>query len=1312
MPIWALDGATIRVPAATTRISSEGLNICGIPGSTPPATDIVYAVDQTTSMFPTVILPGAEDTSGWFECNRTVRTPAITYVDTITFHGLTVAVAAPGTKYDDLKRVCSVAGDPYQVRVSTVQNAIRFQATKAPNSFASIIGFASGIDQATTDMTLLNTPVAVEGLVNSLALKQSSGTNYEAPLTWARIQLYGGHSGDVVIPPSADPSKAVIMISDGRPNAGTWTNALRATTTVKWGGFTWTTDSSAIPPVFTIYLGVDDVAGSELADVARRTGGTYYQIPPNMPDSLTNVIQKILGQVIKPSVPDSIQVVNLTNGQSARSVQASVNGNSYRMSLDSIVALEPGANVVDVTVKQAANTINARLNILVTDATAPVVPGPLDTLLDTRCGPATALTLKPDKSGLPWADSADRNIVVTLQTIPEKTTALPVDLITRTSLDQERIGLPVPPTASDLARGTFTGTIAWQDLALAQSVPGDLVVRSGPGWDTLRATYRMPRDRRDTASAILALHHPVTPLLYMTPDVDGPIGQIQVAVQDQEKTTPTLVLGVRHRLGDSLKVTLTRGLDGIYYGAFTFLQGSTGTVRDTLLQMGLSISELDSVVGNYLGVRARSLVHAPKARLRFLDPTGNPVDTFSIRSLVGQKAEVRVGAFIGDDLCLQCNSVVGLLPSLPGIELRPSGTTGVVASVRLVRGKVSLDVLSMAPVLDGAIVFTDDSLGSSIQATPVRFSAIPPDSVVYFDDNGDGMLDRADLHIRTAWSAGSQIDLPWPTSSNLLNLAVADVSISPDGSVLTWVFPSAVPLTTRAGGPLQASWTAGPGWPTMPVKVVERIAPVPLSATLTRGPLWDTLRVKPSEGVWPSLNPASRVLSRQPAPGTFAAVVARQARVETATGDLILLFPADSTDAQIQPGDSVRFTQAGMVRDSLGNIPGALSRLVEVVGMDRPPRLATIADLDADGRADRVVLHLSKPLKVADLFTFSWPDTNGVLVERNVDLAGLSPESSDTVLVFDVDPFPFGATSCPASGCGDLGSFRSSRMPTASPARFAIQDRVDPVIVRAHFRFSFTGTTPDSIRTWFSEALHVANTSPGWISVGRPSVDSLGKVIRPIVAPVLVSARQAVLVVDSSFVGRPGDSVRFSWPGALADMEGNAPERFAHWTPLEYGAVPAHMEVELPNPMVKADGYVVPPGEPAIQPFVRKSPADPWTLPDGIAAPGDTRRFSGMLVKLNRVPENVILYIYDNLGNSVAYQELPMFRQWVDKGQITRTRRGDLEVWLAWDGMDQNGRPVGSGVYLMRAVAWMKDGSQTRIVNQLRKTGIQRAIEK
>jgi len=341
LDVATLDGATIQVPLSTTRISTKGLNLCGVAGSVPPPTDIAYILDQTGSMVPTAIFPGSEDTTGWFECNCTnctdpVASPVIKYIDTIQFHGYKVSVVDPATKYGDLQTACKVAGDPYSVRLSTVQNAIRFQASKSPQSYASIISFHGVLDAVQMTMTPLSTSQSVENLVTSIPLKSGGGTNYEEPITWARIQLYGGKSGNTIVAPSVDSNKAIIMISDGRPNQGKWREALAPTNTVDWNKKTWTTTSTRIPPIYTIYLGVDSVAGSSLDTVASMTGGKYYQIPPNMPDSLTRVIQQILGMVIKPATPDSLFVTNTTNGQASHSTVVTPKSGSYLMALDSL----------------------------------------------------------------------------------------------------------------------------------------------------------------------------------------------------------------------------------------------------------------------------------------------------------------------------------------------------------------------------------------------------------------------------------------------------------------------------------------------------------------------------------------------------------------------------------------------------------------------------------------------------------------------------------------------------------------------------------------------------------------------------------------------------------------------------------------------------------------------------------------------------------------------------------------------------------------------------------------------------------------
>lgn len=947
MDISRLDGASFRVPPATTRLSTDGLNICGIPGSVPEPTDIVYIMDQSTSMIPRMILPGTEDTSGWFECNQSVKNPVIKYIDTIDFHGNTVAVAAPGTTIADMRAVCKLAGDPYSVRLSTIQNAVRFQAEKSPQSYASIVSFHGAMDGAQMAMTQLSTPASVQSLLDAVPLKATSGTNYEEPLTWARIQLYGGSSGkNNVIAPSADSNKAIILISDGEPNTGTWQNALKANNSVEWNGKNWTTTSTRIPPVYTIFLGTG-TPGAALTAVAQQTGGEYYQIPPYMPDSLTRVLQEILGKVIKPARPETLTVANLTNGQTAKSVSTKANGNAYQMSLDSLVALEVGTNTLSVKVTQGATTLAAKWNIVVADTNATFPVGALDTVLGIRCGPGSSLSVKPDKSGLAWADTADRNLLITLKTAPAGSPVLPLKLVTLRSKDAEQLGISVPVATKPNAVGSFAGTIPWSDLSWSDAVPDDFVLRSGSGWDSARVTFTMPRDRRDTASAVIGLHRPRVPSIAMDELVEGPSGRINVAVVDSESVGATVVVSIRHRLGDSLRLTLLKGSDGVFRGSFPFAQNAAANAKDSVLQMGSASVEIDSVSGTYLGYLASTLVKRPSARLRFVDALGNAHDTLSIELPLGGRQKVTVQAFLGDQLCRACGSWVRLAPSDLGIGV--FGTTGVaIDSVRLVSGVATVEVRGVAPVKSGAIAFAADSLGSTISARPVRVVPPAPDSAVYFDEDGDGAIDKVDLHLGMAWSESNGLRLPWPDTTRLLDFLVADRAVSPDGKIVSLSFAGGVPLTTAAKSGLVGKWRYDDSWDWMPVKVVERIAPVPLRAVLRRGTSFDTLRIRSSESIWPALNPANQLVSRwMPDQARLTAVGPRQARIDGTSGDLLLIFPSDSTDDQVRPGDSVRFFQAGALRDSLGNRPGEFARMVMVEGLDRAPLSAEIFDTDA-----------------------------------------------------------------------------------------------------------------------------------------------------------------------------------------------------------------------------------------------------------------------------------------------------------------------------------------------------------------------------
>jgi hypothetical protein len=1081
-----LDRSTIRVPANTTRIPSGGLSVCGIPGSVIAPTDIVYVVDQTASMKPTVIQSEGKDTTGWYECGKTVTT----LPGTIQFHGNSVAVADSTMTHATLLANCKVAGDPYTVRSSTIQSAIQTQAALAPVSYAATIQFGPTIWGKPTPMTSLANQSGIDSLLKSVPLGALSGTNYEAPLEWARILLYGGHSSTGVVPASPDRNKAVVIISDGRPSKGVWQNALKAVDTITQGGAKWTGDSASVPPVYSIYLGIDTVEGGILQKLSDTTGGTYHQIPPNQPDSLASVVKQIMGTLINTAKPDTFRVTNLTNGQTSFSKASVVDGNAYRMELDSLVALNPGSNTLALSMVEGTETIAATWTVLVADSGASS-GGALDTLLTERCGVPSSLTLRPDQSGLAYAtDAKDRNLLLTLHTVPDTNATLPLSLSTRISADGEALDLAVPAGTPKDSLGTFAGSIPWQGLVPAGSVPGDLVIRSGPGWDTAYARFQMPRDPRDTASAMLALRRAVAPTLAMTPSVEGPTGRVQVTVTDSNVDVETVFVTVRHRLGDTLVVALDSVGNGVYEGSFPFAQGVGPDPSDSVLELGPLGTLRDSLSGAYLSLSAQTLVLPPTYHLRFLDSLGQPHDSLGFELPIGGKAPVTVQVWLGSSPCPACVGSVDISPNDPGLQiLSASGVqTG---SVVLQAGQATVEAEGTSPVHSGGILFSVGALGASVSAHPVRVLPVAPDSVVYLDADGDGALDRAVLYLRTAWEPGNGEQLPWPDSTHFLPWPTATLSLSPDSLVATFDFPPQSPGTTKALTPLLAHWRFDTTWSWQAVPVVEHIAPVPTTA---------------------------------------------------------------------------------------------------------------------------------------------------------------------------------------------------------------------------HYRFSYSGQTPDTLVVTFSEPV-MASGGGSWVSVGRPGTDSLGISLRPISTGWLSDGSQvAWFLLDSTSGIRPGDSLRITAAstGALSDSAGNAPVRLAKWIPVEWGIPPPVLSVGVPHPVVKAG--TVPVGEPPITLLVNDSLRGAWNAPEGPTPQGLDSRFGGVVVRLNRIPESLGMYVYDNLGVLVLNVDIANLAGLAASGVLQRDLRGDYVVWLAWDGKDANGRDASTGVYYFRVYGWIRENGQSFLLNQMKSHGFYRKV--
>jgi hypothetical protein len=145
--------------------------------------------------------------------------------------------------------------------------------------------------------------------------------------------------------------------------------------------------------------------------------------------------------------------------------------------------------------------------------------------------------------------------------------------------------------------------------------------------------------------------------------------------------------------------------------------------------------------------------------------------------------------------------------------------------------------------------------------------------------------------------------------------------------------------------------------------------------------------------------------------------------------------------------------------------------------------------------------------------------------------------------------------------------------------------------------------------------------------------------------------------------------------------------------------------------VVRSGTADAPSDESAITILTRPTSGDSWTAVEGTNPSGLDSRFGGVTVSLNRIPQTLGIYIYDNMGVLVLNRDLSSLAQLAADGTLARTARGDYEVWLAWDGKDGQGHPAASGVYFVRIYGWISDGGNTYMLNAIKTTGFYRKVK-
>jgi len=700
-------------------------------------------------------------------------------------------------------------------------------------------------------------------------------------------------------------------------------------------------------------------------------------------------------------------------------------------------------------------------------------------------------------------------------------------------------------------------------------------------------------------------------------------------------------------------------------------------------------------------------------RLSFVDSSGSPLPSVSAAVLKPFHVWLRADRAAGP--CTDCNQMIHLAELDPELTLSLGPTGASIDSIALVSGWASFWIVSRATTSAVPVIASSDLLWAA-DTLPVTFSAQPPDSAYWYDLTGDGAADRLVVHLAQPWRSNSSLRVSWPSATPLFAADSGTFTLSADSLLATWTFAKGLaPLTTLGTGSRgELSWD---GRTSLPFAIGERIAPVPLRGILRYGAGIDTIRMPWSETIASGFRTSDEmvVVGHD---GTWTGASPAYVYRDTLAGELVLLYNSDDP-LEPQPGDSLRFSPSGALRDLLGNAPGANGRRVVLQGTDRAPLSAVMRDTDGDGRADRVVLRFRAPLTVTEGFRFRWPGKSGLDL-RLGDPDSARTDSGGRILTFDLAPLDYGFTSCPAAGCDSLGTMISVWGTDTSRLSFPILDEVAPVPVKATVRFGPGAAGPDTLIVVMSEPVTGgANPGDAWFSTGRASADPLGSVAPWIgsVGGFVVSpdGRTVTLLIDTTFTARKGDSLRLTAQGVggtAVDASGNRPGSKAGWVVLEFGPHPILLDWH-PMPSVRVYRDWTPPSdEPALQILVRNGKGD-WVHLDGSPARQDTSHYGGIYLRLNRAMQGSA-YLYDNLGVFIADVGLEKLTEAIVSESIQPDSRGNYEVWLAWNGTSLNKALSGipavspSGVYIFRIITHYEENHQSVLLNQVFKTGWKR----
>jgi len=491
-------GASLVVPANVTRISSEGLVLCGSPTPTLFAPDLVYLVPQTTAARAWAFLGSGGQDSIFVSFTGSCQAWARNYgggtvvwpksawrqrhaVQPVVRDEADSLVAIPA--WMDRSQVgfnCTPATDPYSIWAQQARAAVVAQAGLDPSSRAGVVIFHDSIVARVPLRPLAGT--SLTRLLDSTGRTATGGFRLAAALDTAARWLRENDRGR---------TQGMVLVADSDPVD----NLVR-----------WTSGAQRIPPLHVVFVGEASVSAKTLQALVGVSGGSFVRVGPESVDSIGWALSRPAAAGSAPARP-SLRIVNLDNQQTARtrSSRSRADG-TWDIALDSIVGLKLGTNRIRlVTSWETAS--QPRMDSVSIDLS---VSGPTATGIGARlaggpfsasCGAVSSMEILDARlRSAPWIPIADDSIRVMLKTVDPGPDAVAL----RTSSDEERVDL------APFGVGGHLGRMPMSVGTRSGAMDGQVQVQASG--DVARASWCRERDPRDCAQASVPILPPEPPV--------------------------------------------------------------------------------------------------------------------------------------------------------------------------------------------------------------------------------------------------------------------------------------------------------------------------------------------------------------------------------------------------------------------------------------------------------------------------------------------------------------------------------------------------------------------------------------------------------------------------------------------------------------------------------------------------------------------------------------------------------------------------------------------------------------------------------